>query len=223
MSSSSVTGSALALEEDIACKARHELIQQALRLEWLTIAWMVIEAAVALASGIGAGSVSLLAFGVDSLIELGSAGLLVWRLSAELRHGRAFSEKAEWRASRIGGTLLLALAVYVLAAAAWSLWTRRGAEFSIAGIAIAALAIPVMYALARCKLAAAERLGSRALRADAVEAITCGWLSSVVVIGVAAQYLVGAWWIDAVTSLAIVWFLVKEGCEAWEAEACGCR
>ena len=201
---------------------RGALIREAFRLEWLTIAWMTIEAVVAIASGIAAGSVTLLAFGIDSLIELLSAGLLVWRLSVELRRGRVVSEIAERRASRIGGTLLLPLAAYVVTAAAWSLWTRRGAEFSIPGIIIAAFAIPIMYALVRRKLALAERLGSRALRADAMESLTCGWLSFVVIIGLTAQLLHGAWWIDPVTSLAIVWLLVKEGREAWSLEECRC-
>jgi divalent metal cation (Fe/Co/Zn/Cd) transporter len=80
----------------------------------------------------------------------------------------------------------------------------------------------MMYGLATRKLALAERLGSRAMRADAIESVTCGWLSFVAVLGLMAQLLIGAWWIDAATSLAIVWFLVKEGREAWTGESCGC-
>jgi divalent metal cation (Fe/Co/Zn/Cd) transporter len=201
---------------------RVHLVRHAFWLEWITVAWMVIEAAVAIASGIAAGSITLLAFGIDSVIELISAGVLLWRLTVELRHGQTFSEDAERLASRIGGGLLFALAAYVIASAAWSLWTRHGEEFSAAGLAVALLAMPIMYVLAKRKLVLAEKLGSRALRADAVESITCGWLSFVVVIGLIAQLLVGAWWIDAVTSLAIVWFLVKEGREAWQCESCGC-
>jgi divalent metal cation (Fe/Co/Zn/Cd) transporter len=80
--------------------------------------------------------------------------------------------------------------------------------------------MPVMYVLARRKIAVAEALGSRAMRADAMESVTCGWLSLVVVAGLAVEALTGAWWIDAATSLGIVWFLVKEGREAWSAEEC---
>jgi divalent metal cation (Fe/Co/Zn/Cd) transporter len=100
------------------------------------------------------------------------------------------------------------------------LWTQRAQEFSIAGLSVALAAIPIMYFLARRKIAIAERIGSRALRADAVESITCGWLSVMVVVGLTAQYLTGAWWVDAATSLGIVWFLVKEGREAWAGEEC---
>lgn len=183
---------------------------------------MVIEAVVALGSGIAAGSVVLLAFGLDSVIELISAGVLVWRLSVELRHGQAFSENAERLASRIGGALLFALAVYVVMSASWSLWLRQGAEFSIPGLAVSVLAIPIMRYLARRKIALADKLGSRAMRADAMESITCGWLSLVVVVSLVAQAVLGAWWVDPVGSLAIVWLLVKEGREAWAGEECGC-
>ena len=199
---------------------RIDLVRQAFWLEWLTIAWMLIEAAVALWSGYVAHSITLLAFGLDSVIELISAGVLVWRLTVELRHGQTFSEKAEQRASKLGGVLLFALAAYVVASAAWSLWTQRAEEFSVPGLLVALAAIPTMYLLAKRKIIIAEQIGSRALRADAVEAITCGWLSVMVVVGLMAQYLTGAWWVDSVTSLGIVWFLVKEGREAWSAEEC---
>src|SRR5579859_5178306 len=198
------------------------LIREAFRLEWLTIGWMAIEAVVAISAGILAGSLVVLAFGLDSLIELVSAGVLMWRLSVELRHGQRFSERAEHVASRIGGGLLFALATYVTVASLWRLWTGTGEVFSWVGFIVTLMAIPAMRYLAHRKIAIAERIGSRALRADAMEAVTCGWLSFVVVISLAAQWLTGAWWIDAVGSLAIVWFLVKEGREAWSGGEC-CR
>src|SRR4029077_20136693 len=103
---------------------RGALIRKAFRLEWFTIAWMTFEAVIAVASGIAAHSISLTAFGIDSLIELASAGVLIWRLSVELKHGRAFSEAAEHTASRIAGGLLFALGAYVVVAA------RRGGRES---------------------------------------------------------------------------------------------
>lgn len=183
---------------------------------------MTVEAVVAIAAGVTAGSLVLVAFGLDSVIELASAGVLMWRLSVELRHGQKFSEHAERIASRIGGGLLFALAAYVAAAAVWQLGTGTGEEFSWPGFIVALIAIPAMRYLARRKIAIAEKIGSRALRADAMEAVTCGWLSLVVVVSLAAQWLVGAWWIDGVGSLAIVYFLVKEGREAWSGDECGC-
>jgi divalent metal cation (Fe/Co/Zn/Cd) transporter len=200
--------------------SRAAMIEQAFRLEYITLAWMTIEAAVAIGSGVAADSLTLTAFGIDSLIELASAVVLVWRLNVELRHGQAFAETAEKTASRIGGALLFALAAYVVASAGWRLWMQQGAEFSLPGLVISVLAIPTMYFLSRRKLQVADALGSRALRADAVESITCGWLAFVVVGALVVQFLVGAWWVDALASLGVVWFVVREGREAWEGEDC---
>jgi divalent metal cation (Fe/Co/Zn/Cd) transporter len=201
---------------------RLPLIREAFRLEWLTIGWMTVEALVAIAAGMTAGSVVLIAFGLDSVIELASAGVLMWRLSVELRRGQKFSEHAERIASRLGGALLFALAAYVTTAAVWQLWNRTGEEFSWPGFLIALVAIPAMRYLAHRKITIAEKIGSRALRADAMEAVTCGWLSFVVVASLAAQWLAGAWWVDGVGSLAIVYVLVKEGREAWSGDECEC-
>lgn len=199
---------------------RLSLIQQAFRVEYLTLGWMIIEFVVAIESGIAARSLVLIAFGIDSLIEIASAAVLIWRLNVELRHGTSFAESSERTASRIAGALLFALAAYVVTAAAWNLWMQEGAEFSLPGLIVSALAIPIMYFLSRRKLALANQLGSRTLRADAIESITCGWLAFVVLASLAAQSLVGAWWIDPVASLAIVWLLVREGREAWKGKAC---
>lgn len=204
---------------------RHAFVRAAFGLEWFTIAWMLVEAVVAIGAAAAASSLLLLAFGIDSLIELASAGVLVWRLSVELRHGGKFSEEIERRASRIAGGLLFGLSGYVVAAAAWGLWRHHEASFSAPGLAILLAAIPVMYVLSKRKLALAEKLGSGALRADAFEAIACGWLSFAVVVGLLAQLALAAWWVDSVASLAIAYFLVKEGREAWEGEECedACR
>jgi divalent metal cation (Fe/Co/Zn/Cd) transporter len=199
-------------------ECRTQLVQTAFRLEWFTVAWMVVEAVVALASGVIARSISLIAFGVDSLIELASACVLIWRLNVELRRGQSVAERAERTASRIGGALLFALAAYIVVAAGWRLWTRQGADFSWPGLFVSLAAIPIMWLLSRRKLQIAEALGSRALRTDAVESITCGWLSLVVLIGLLAQLALGAWWVDTATSLVIVWLVVKEGREAWQGE-----
>lgn len=181
---------------------------------------MSVEAVVAIGAGVTAGSLVLLAFGLDSVIELASAGVLMWRLSIELRHGERFSERAEHIASRVGGALLFVLAAYVTPAATWHLLKGTGEVFSWPGIVVAVIAIPAMRYLAHQKIAIAEKIGSSALRADAMEAVTCGWLSFVVVISLALQWLLGAWWIDGIGSLAIVWLLVKEGRQAWSVQPC---
>ena len=195
---------------------RKELIKRALRLEWLTAGWMLIEAGVAIGSGVAAHSLTLVAFGADSVIELISACLLLWRLRLELRRRENFSEATERVATRAGAVLLIALSLYVFFSAGWGLWRRTGQEFSALGFVLAALAILTMFALARAKRRIADALGSAALRADAAESIACCYLSGVVVLGLLAQLLTGAWWIDGISALALTPFLISEAREAWE-------
>ncbi|ABQ30342.1 MULTISPECIES: cation transporter [Acidiphilium] len=199
---------------------RAALIGRAFRLEYATLGWMAIEATVAIVAGLRARSVALGAFGIDSVIEIASALVLIWRLNVELRRGEAFGEQAERLAGRLAGGLLFALAASVVIMAAFRLAARAGASFSWPGLAVTLAAMPVMYLLARRKIAVADALGSRAMRADAMESITCFYLSLVVVIGLAVQAVTGAWWVDAATSLGVVWFLVREGREAWTGTCC---
>lgn len=199
------------------------MIGRAFLIEWLTVCWMVLEITVALWAGISARSLPLIAFGADSLIQLLSASVLIWRLTVEIKRGATFSERTEQAASRIGGGLLFALSIYVVVSAGWNLWTRQGGDFSLTGFAVTVLAIPIMNMLAKQKLHLADALGSRALRADAIESVTCLYLAYVVIGALLAQYLlesfhVDGWWIGSVASLGIVWLLVKEGREAWATE-----
>src|SRR5579884_3056758 len=115
-------------------------VHRALRLEWLTVAWMVVEATVAIGSGIRAHSLVLEAFGADSVIELLSAGVLLWRLHVELQRGEAFPEELERRASRFGGALLFALAAYVTGGAIRGFWVHERQEFTRAGLLLVAAA-----------------------------------------------------------------------------------
>jgi divalent metal cation (Fe/Co/Zn/Cd) transporter len=195
-------------------------VNWALRLEWLTLVWMTVEAAVAIGAGVAAHSLVLEAFGADSIIELLSAGVLVWRLRVELRNEASFPESVERRARRIGGFLLFALSVYVMAGAIRTLWMREGQDFTITGLLLTGAAIPVMYILAKSKLRMAGRLGSGALRADAVESLTCGYLSVVVFVALLAQLLFGAWWLSGASALVLVPFLLREAREAWEGDEC---
>lgn len=195
-------------------------IRRGFWLEWLSIVWMTFEAIVAVSAGVAVGSLTLTAFGLDSVIELLSAGVLIWRLTVELRRGQEFSERTERLASRMSGGLLFALAAYIVVGAAWSIWTQQGETFSVPGLVVAILAMPIMVFLARRKLEVAERLGSRAMRADAMESITCGWLSLVVVVGQIACFLLNAWWVDPVASLGILWLVIREAREAWAGDSC---
>ncbi len=205
----------------ISESSRTDLIRRAFHVEWLTAAWTSVEAAVAIGSGVAAHSLSLIAFGADSLVELASAGVLLWRLKVEIRDDEKFPETVEHRASRIAGALLFVLAAYVIASAVYGLWRHEGQEFSAPGLVITVLAIPIMWLLAKAKIRIADQISSRALRADAVESLTCGYLSVVVVVGLLVQLLMpGWWWVDSTASLVIVWFLVKEGREPWQGDDC---
>jgi divalent metal cation (Fe/Co/Zn/Cd) transporter len=199
-------------------QGRTALIRGAVRLQWFTIFWMVLEGAVAVWSGVAAHSLSLIAFGADSFIELISAGVVLWRLKVEANRGEESSESAERFARKVSGILLFALAVYVLVAAVWSLLDRQGAEFSLPGLLLTIFTIPLMYLLFRRKSDLARSLASAALRADAAETLTCAYLSFVVVVGLVCQLSVNGWWVDGATSLLIICFVTKEGFEALGAD-----
>jgi len=191
-------------------------MRAALRLEVLSIGWMLIEASVSIGAGIVAGSVLLLAFGVDSIIELLSAGVLFHRLRKEAggTANAAEIEALEHRAARIAGYLLYALAAYVVLQSGYGLLHRHTAETSGVGLAVALVAALGMPVLARAKIRVADRIGSKALRADAMETFTCGFLSWVLLAGLAANALLHWWWLDSVAALVLVPFLIKEGREA---------
>lgn len=205
---------------------RSPLIRRAILVEWLTIAWMTVESAVAIWSGIAARSVSLTAFGLDSLIEMTSAGVLIWRLNWELGHDCTDEgtcrhlDRVELRASRIAALLLLAVCAYVVVEAGIKLWNRSGEDFSVAGLAVTVVAIPVMLWLSAAKRRLGATLESGSLNADAAQGVACWYLAVVVIVGLLAQRFFGLWWVDGIASLVIVAFLLREAREAWEGKHC---
>ncbi|MFZ3377248.1 MAG: cation transporter [Chthoniobacterales bacterium] len=189
---------------------------QAIRLEIVTVVWMVVEALGAVVAAWFSRSLLLLAFGIDSGIELISAVVLLWRLRQEAfaQLNQSEGEKVERRAARLAGWLLYMLAIYVTLQAAYSLWGRNSADTSFLGMGIAVVAALGMPILAKAKLRVADQIQSRALRADAMETLTCGYLAWVLLAGLLANALVHWWWIDSVASLAIVPLLLREAKEA---------
>ncbi len=200
-------------------------LRLALGLTWLTIGWMTIEGAAALWLGHASDSLLLLGFGVDSLLELVSAFVLLWRLLAELRRGATEmrTEQAERQSAQIVGYTLYLLVVLIVVSSGYRLFVshvQTDTHESAWGILIGLTAKIGMPLLAGWKLKVAARLNSRALRADAMEAITCGYLSLVLMVGLVATRLVGWWWLDSVAALVLVPFLIKEGREAVRGEGC---
>src|SRR5438132_12875564 len=206
---------------------RSEDVQLALRLTYITLGWMTIEGAASLLLGWASKSLLLEAFGIDSVIELFSAAVLLWRLRVEA-NGVATSEhvdRVERRAARMIGYSLYGLVAYILLNSSYGLFIAKritDTHESVWGILIGAIAKVGMPILAGYKLKVAARLNSRALRADAVESITCGYLSIVLIIGLAATRLLGWWWLDSVAALALIPFLINEARGAIRGE-CACR
>ena len=172
--------------------SRARALQRGLTVEGVSIAWMVVEAIVAIGVGVMARSGAALAFGVDSLIELGSAGVLVWRLRSEFGDHRPTDvERIERQAGRIVGGALFLLAAYVIVQSAAVLVLRIAATPSVVGIALAAASLVIMPVLARVKRGVATEIGSAALRGDAACSITCAYMAATLLGGLALQLPAG--------------------------------
>lgn len=197
---------------------RQVLVARGRRLEYLTIAWNTLEAVVSLLAGGLAGSIALVGFGLDSVIETASAAILLWRLRAE--HD---PERRERKAQRLVGACFILLAAYILFESARALWTHAQPERSIAGTAIAIAAVIVMPLLARAKRRIAAQLGSGALHSDSRQADFCAWLSAILLAGLLLHWLLGWWWADATAALIMVPIIAREGIRGLRGETCACH
>lgn len=200
-------------------------LRTALWLTYITIGWMTVEGAASLLLGWASKSLLLEAFGIDSLVELFSGGVLWWRLRVEASGSAsaAHAEAVERRAARYVGYSLYALVAYVALNSGYGLFLAKritDTEESVWGVLIGLVAKIGMPILAGYKLKVAARLNSRALRADAVESITCGYLSIVLILGLVATRLFGWWWLDSVAALALIPFLIEEARAAISGESC---
>ena len=197
--------------------SRSALVQRGLALNYATIAYNVVEAIVALGAGIVSGSVALVGFGLDSVIEVTASGAAQWRLRADLDAVRR--ERAERATLRIIGWSFVALAVYVAFDSANALLRREPPERSVVGLVLLALSAIVMPVLARAKRRVARAMTSRALEADAMQTSLCAYLSVIALAGVALNSALGWWWADPVAALAMVPIIAKEGVEGVRGEA----
>ena len=199
--------------------ARAESVQRGLNLEYVTVAWNVLEAAVALTAGAVAGSIALIGFGLDSVIEVSSGAILLWRLSCDRDLERR--ELMERRARRLVGVTLLALAAYVAADSLFSLTRREAPERSVPGIVLAALSLIVMPLLARSKRKVAAAINSSALEADSRQTDICAYLSAIVLAGLLLNAAAGWWWADPVAGVAMSPLIAYEGVQAIRGKTCG--
>lgn len=191
------------------------LWRTALLLEYFTVAYNIAEAALSILSGMLAGSIALVGFGLDSIVESLSALVLIWRLR---RHGTVSSgdeEEIERTARRFVAVTFFLLGIYVLYESAGKLLGHEGAQPSAAGILIAIASILIMPVLAGKKQSVGTAIGSRALVADSKETMACAFLSVTLLLGLGANYLFGFWQADPLAGIVIVLFLFREGYEGW--------
>ena len=194
------------------------LLARGRRLEHLTIAWNGLEAAISLLFGVLAGSIALVGFGLDSVIEVVSALILLWRLKRRMAPARR--EVVERKAHRLVGVCFLLLAAYVTLESLRAFWLRTVPEQSIPGIAIALAAMIVMPMLGHAKRKVAAELGSRALHSDSRQADFCAYLSAILLVGLALNWVLGWWWADPAAALVMVPIITYEGIKGLRGEAC---
>lgn len=190
-------------------------MRRARRIEYLSIAWTSLEALVGIAVGIFVGSIALISFGADSIIEVASSSVLLWRLSNPVR-----GEHREELAHRLVGASFLALAAYVCVNAARDLITHEAPRASYFGIIYAAACVVIMPLLAHAKRRASMQVKSKALHADSHQSDICAWLSVILLAGLTLNGLFGWWWADPMTALAMLPIIVKEGISGLRGEGC---
>ena len=197
---------------DLSAEERTHWHGRARHLAYFTVAYNVLEAIVAISAGLVAGSVALVSFGGDSVVESLSALVIVWQFRSPL------PEHRERQAQRLIGVAFFALAAYITVDAVHTLMTGSDTETSPVGIAIAVASLIVMPFLALAKRQTGLRLGSTAVLADSKQTLLCTWLSGVLLVGLLLNSLLGWSWADPIAALVIAGFAAHEGLEAWQGE-----
>ncbi len=203
-----------------AIATRQELVRHGRRLEYFTIAYNALEGLITLIAGVLAGSVSLVGFGLDSVIEVVSGAAMLWRFQQD--HDPARRESVERTTLRIVGGCLLALAAYILVDSGWTLLHSDAPERSIPGIAVAAASVVVMPLLGRAKRRVAAKIQSGALAVDSRQADFCAYLSAILLGGLLLNAIFGWWWADPVAALVMSPIIAREGLQGLRGRHCGC-
>ncbi len=195
---------------------RDRLIRRAKALSWLSLAWMTVEGGVAIIAALVAGSVALLGFGIDSAIEGLASVIVIWRFTG----ARRLSENAERRAQKAVAISFFLLAPYIAQDAIRALLAGQHTSTSWVGIGLSVSSIVVMPLLGRAKQRIGTRLGSGATSSEGTQNLLCAYMATGVLAGLAANALIGWWWLDPGIALGIAWLAVREGREAWAGEGC---
>ncbi len=201
--------------------ARQTIVHRGLRLEYLTLGWNSLEALIAIFAGLVAGSIALVSFGFDSIIECLSGGVLVWRLRSDAEVHRR--ERIEQIAVRLVGISFLLLAIYVAWEAAETLLKREAPKHSVPGILLAMASLIVMPLISRAKRRVAQGLDSGAMHAESRQTDICAYLSAILLGGLVLNALAGWWWADPVAALIMVPIIAKEGIDGIRGKSCGCE
>lgn len=197
---------------------RASLVRRGRRLEYFTIGYNSLEGLIAVAAGFVAGSIALVGFGFDSLIEVTSGTVLLWRLHADANEERR--ERVEAISLRIVGACFVVLAIYVSYDSIKSLIRREAPEESLVGIVLAAVSLVIMPLLVRAKRRVARSINSNALMADSKQTELCTYLSAILLGGLLLNALFDWWWADPVAALIMVPIIIKEGVDALRGETC---
>jgi divalent metal cation (Fe/Co/Zn/Cd) transporter len=204
------------LRSPIDAAARARLVDRARKLVWIGLAWHCVEAGVALAAGLIASSIALVAFGADSLIELLAGGIVLWRFAA-IRSG---SESAEHSGHRLISVSFYAVAAYVLAASLGDLIGAHRPAASWVGVALSLVALATMPPLALAKRRVADRLVSPTARGESRQTMLCAYLALALLVGLAGNALFGLWWLDPAAAIIIAAVAAREGANTWRGEGC---
>jgi divalent metal cation (Fe/Co/Zn/Cd) transporter len=199
---------------------RAALVRRGRALEYFTVGYNVAEGLTSLLAAWLAGSIALLGFGIDSVIEVSAGLILIWRLRADADVLRR--ERVEQRARNLVGTSLLLLSAYITYDAARSLFAREAPRESLIGIVVAALSVVIMPFLARAKRKVAAEIGSGALKAEAVQTYLCAYVSAILLAGLVLNATLQWWWADPAAALVMVPIIAREGLEALRGDECSC-
>ena len=198
-------------------RERYELLAARVKLlSWLSLGWMTVEGAVAIAAGIAAGSIALVGFGLDSAIEGFASIIIIWRFTGH----RVFSHAAEQRAQKLVAIQFFLLAPYVAFESVKGLIAGHHPDVSWVGIGLAIGSVVFMPMLGIAKQRLADQLGSAATAGEGRQNMLCAYLAGALLVGLLGNALVGAWWLDPAVGLLIAAVAVKEGAEAWRGEGC---
>jgi divalent metal cation (Fe/Co/Zn/Cd) transporter len=192
------------------------LVRRARLLAWLGLGWHAVEAAVAITAGVVAGSIALVGFGADSVVESLAGITVLWRFA----ESRSTSERAERRAQQVIGASFYLIAVYITVEALRTLIGGSHPDASWVGIGLAAVTLVTMPPLAAAKARVGEKLHSSATKSEGRQNMLCAYLSAALLVGLGANALFGWWWADPVTAFVIAAVAVDEGRKAWAGEAC---